>query len=172
MDDMSQSPQPSSQQSESSRSGLSREVPNTVVAGINGPPEPFVVPTLFFHGTRADLGHGELLEPGRRSNFGSGRDANHVYVTSTLDAAIWGAELSAGDAPGRIYIVEPTGPIENDPNLTDTRYPGNPTKSYRSKHPVRVIGEIWQWHGHDDETLNAMRENIARLAAQGVEADD
>lgn len=133
---------------------------------------PFEVPTIYFHGTRAALGAGDLIGPGFRSNFGSGREANHVYFTATLDAAVWGAELAAGDGPGRIYLVEPTGPFEDDPNLTDKKFPGNPTKSYRSKDPVRVIGELWEWVGHPPEVLQAMKDNVAKLASEGVEADD
>jgi rifampin ADP-ribosylating transferase len=135
-------------------------------------PSPFVVPTFYLHGTRAQLQAGDLIEPGNRSNFGSGRNANHVYVTETLDAAVWGAELAAGDGPPRIYFVAPTGAIEDDPNLTDKKFPGNPTKSYRSREPMRVIGELWEWQGHAPEVLQAMKDNVARLAAQGVEADD
>jgi hypothetical protein len=133
---------------------------------------PFEVPTLYFHGTRAQLQAGHLIGPGFRSNFGSGRQANHVYFTATLDAAVWGAELAAGDGPGRIYIVEPTGEFEDDPNLTDKKFPGNPTKSFRSTSPVRVIGELWEWQGHPAEVLQAMKDNVAALAAEGVEADD
>jgi hypothetical protein len=97
-----------------------------------------------YHGTRADLKPGDLIEPGHTSNFGKElRTANHVYLTRTLDAATWGAELAVGEGPGRIYIVEATGPIEDDPNLTNKKFRGNPTKSYRSRrNPLRVTGEI------------------------------
>ncbi len=88
---------------------------------------------------------------------------NHVYVTATLDAATWGAELAAGDGPGRIYIVEPTGDLEDDPNVTDKKFPGNPTRSYRTRDPVRIVGEIVDWVGHPPEQLNAMRERIDEL---------
>lgn len=91
----------------------------------------------FYHGTKADLKLGELIEIGHESNYGKGKKAAYVYLTATLDAAIWGAELAIGEGSGRIYIVEPTGPIEDDPNLTDKKYPGNPTKSYRSQEPLR-----------------------------------
>lgn len=124
----------------------------------------------FFHGTRADLKPGDLLEPGRSSNFGERKTANFVYLTATLDAAVWGAELAVGDGPGRIYRVEPTGPFENDPNLTDTKFPGNPTRSYRTRHPLRVIGEVADWAGHPPEVLQAMLDRVAELKAQGVEA--
>src|SRR4051794_28585294 len=96
-------------------------------------------PGPFYHGTKAELRPGTLLQPGYRSNFGQRRKANYVYLTATLDAAIWGAELSVGEGPGRIYRVVPTGPIEDDPNLTDKKFPGNPTRSYRTRQPLRVV---------------------------------
>lgn len=98
------------------------------------------VPQRFYHGTRADLKPGDLIEAGCNSNYGRRKKGSWVYLTATLDAAIWGAELAAGDGRGRIYIVEPTGPIVDDPNLTDKRFPGNPTRSYRSREPLRVTG--------------------------------
>lgn len=124
----------------------------------------------FFHGTKADLGAGDLLQPGRSSNFGERRTANFVYLTATMDAAVWGAELAVGDGPGRIYRVEPTGPLENDPNLTDTKFPGNPTRSYRTREPVRVVEEVVDWEGHPPEVLQAMRDHVERLKQAGVEA--
>jgi rifampin ADP-ribosylating transferase len=138
---------------------------------MNSEPTPSAVqdPGPFFHGTQADLKAGDVLEPGYRSNFGAGRTANYVYLTATLDAAAWGAELAVGEAPGRIYRVEPTGPIEDDPNLTDKKFPGNPTKSYRTKDPLRVTGEVLDWKGHAPEQLEAMKQNLARLAELGVE---
>jgi Rifampin ADP-ribosyl transferase len=105
----------------------------------------------FYHGTKAGLSPGNLIEPGFNSNFGKRKKAVYVYLTATLDAATWGAELALGDGPGRIYIVEPTGPIEDDPNLTDKKFPGNPTKSYRSRHSLRVTGEVMDWQGHPPE---------------------
>ena len=126
----------------------------------------------YFHGTRADLKPGDLIRPGRTSNFGTRRKANFVYLTATLDAATWGAELALGEGPGRIYVVEPTGPIEDDPNLTDKKFPGNPTKSYRTRQPLRVTGEVMGWQGHSPETLQAMKDNLERLKADGVEAID
>jgi len=89
-----------------------------------------------------------------------------------LDAATWGAELAAGEAPGRIYIVEPTGPVEDDPNLTNTRFRGNPTKSFRSRAPLRVVGEVTDWQGHAPELVKAMKDNLARLNQLGVEPND
>ena len=117
-----------------------------------------------YHGTRADLRPGDLIEPGYASNYGKNKKATYVYLTGTLDAAAWGAELASGDLPGRI-IVEPTGPIMDDPNLTDKKYPGNPTKSYRSREPLRVVAEVTDWHGHSPEAVRAMKDNIERLQA-------
>jgi Rifampin ADP-ribosyl transferase len=131
-----------------------------------------MIPQQFYHGTRADLKPGDLIEPGYNSNYGKRKKAGYVYLTGTLDAATWGAELALGEGPGRIYIVEPTGPIMDDPNLTDKKYPGNPTKSYRSREPLRVIGEITDWQGHSPEALKAMKDNIERLRRLGVEAID
>ena len=127
-------------------------------------------PGPFYHGTKADLQPGDLLQAGYRSNFGEGRKANFVYLTATLDAATWGAELSAGDGPGRIYEVAPTGPIEDDPNLTDKRFPGNPTQSYRTREPLRVVREVVDWQAHDPGVLQAMRDHLAELDRQRVEA--
>jgi rifampin ADP-ribosylating transferase len=124
----------------------------------------------FYHGTKADLAKGDLLGPGFTSNFGKRKEAAFVYLTATLDAATWGAELALGEGPGRIYIVEPTGPIEDDPNLTDQKFPGNPTKSYRTRDPLRVIGEVADWQGHSAEQLQAMRDGLAKLKRQGIEA--
>ncbi len=124
----------------------------------------------YYHGTRADLKSGDLIEPGHRPNYGDqDRTTAYVYFTRTLDAATWGAELAAGDDPGRIYIVEPTGPFEDDPNLTDKRFRGNPTKSFRSRAPLRVTGEITDWQGHPTESLKAMKDGLERLAKHGVE---
>ncbi len=125
-----------------------------------------------YHGTQADLKPGDLIEPGYTSNYGKRKKANYVYLTGTLDAAAWGAELALGEGPGRIYIVEPTGPIMDDPNLTDKKYPGNPTKSYRSREPLRVVSEVTDWQGHSPEALKAMKDNIERLRQLGVEAID
>jgi hypothetical protein len=124
----------------------------------------------FFHGTKADLRAGDTIEPGYRSNFGERRTANYVYLTATLDAATWGAELATGDGPGRIYRVEPTGPIENDPNLTDQRFPGNPTRSYRTQQPLRVVDEVTDWEPHPPEVLQAMLDHLEELERQGIEA--
>lgn len=124
----------------------------------------------FYHGTKANLKQGDLIEPGFHSNYGKRKKASYVYLTATLDAAIWGAELALGDGPGKIYEVEPTGPIEDDPNLTDKKFPGNPTKSYRSGHPLRVVGEVTDWKGHPAEQLQAMKDHLEKLKQQGIEA--
>ena len=126
-----------------------------------------------YHGTRADLRPGDLIEPGHAANFGAtARAANFVYFARTLDAATWGAELAAGEGPGRIYLVEPTGEVEDDPNLTNTKFRGNPTKSFRSRAPLRVTGELTHWTGHRPEAIRAMKEGLARLEREGVEPND
>ncbi|MFG6446397.1 NAD(+)--rifampin ADP-ribosyltransferase [Microbacterium sp. P07] len=137
-------------------------------------PEPFVEhPSgAYLHGTRADLAVGDLLVAGHRSNYGGGRTANHIYITTTLDAAAWGAELATGDGRERIYIVEPTGVIEDDPNVTDKKFPGNPTRSFRTAEPVRVIGELDDWVGHSPEQQRAMRDGLADLERRGAAVID
>jgi len=134
----------------------------------NGP-RPFEVHEsgALFHGTKADLSVGDLLVPGYRSNYGGGRTANHIYLTGTLDAATWGAELAVGDGRGRIYLVEPTGELEDDPNVTDKKFPGNPTRSYRTREPVKIVGELADWVGHSPEQLQAMRDGLADLERRG-----
>jgi len=124
----------------------------------------------FYHGTKADLKPGDLIEPGFNSNYGKMKKASYIYLTATLDAATWGAELALGEGPGRIYMVEPTGEIEDDPNLTDKKFPGNPTKSYRSRDPLRVIGEVTDWQGHSPEQLKAMKDHLEHLKQLGIEA--
>ncbi|WP_052050030.1 NAD(+)--rifampin ADP-ribosyltransferase [Leptolyngbya sp. KIOST-1] len=114
------------------------------------------------------LSPGDELFPGYGSNFEDGRVSNNIYFTVTLDAAIWGAELAKGKEPGRIYVVEPTGPFEDDPNLTNKRFPGNPTKSYRSRVPLRVVSEVKDWAGHPPDVLQAMRDHLAELERQGL----
>ena len=109
---------------------------------------------------------------GHPSNYGQRKTASYVYMAGTLNAAIWGAELANGEGPERIYVVEATGPIEDDPNLTDKKFPGNPTLSYRSKEPVRVIGEVVHWTGHTAEELGKMKEGLEKLKQQGIEAID
>ena len=126
----------------------------------------------YYHGTKADLHIGDLIIPGFNSNFGKQNKASFVYLTATMDAATWGAELALGEGKGRIYIVEPTGPIEDDPNLTDKKFPGNPTRSYRSRSPLRVIGEITNWQVHEEEQLKKMRDRLQQLKELGIEAID
>ena len=126
--------------------------------------------TAFYHGTKANLEQGDLIVPGFKSNYGKQRKAKYVYLTATLDAAIWGAELAVGEGPGRIYIVEPCGAIEDDPNLTDKKFPGNPTKSYRTKEALKVVGEVTQWEGHSSEQLQAMKDRLKELKRLGIEA--
>src|SRR5689334_1788534 len=113
----------------------------------------------YYHGTKAELKAGDLIAPGYTSNYGSRKQAKFVYLSATLEAAIWGAELAVGEGRGKIYIVEPTGPIEDDPNLTNKRFPGNPTQSYRSRDAFRVLGEVSEWEGHSAERLKEMREH-------------
>jgi Rifampin ADP-ribosyl transferase len=123
----------------------------------------------FFHGTKANLKPGDLIKPGHNPNYGKRLTAAYVYLSGTLNAAIWGAELALGEGPGRIYVVEATGTIEDDPNLTDKKYPGNPTLSYRSKDPLRVIGEVVDWQGHSADELNNMKAHVERSRQRGVE---
>jgi rifampin ADP-ribosylating transferase len=122
---------------------------------------------IFYHGTKADLRSGDLIAPGYASNFVD-RELKHVYFSATLEAATWGAELAKGEGRGRIYIVEPTGAFEDDPNLTDKKFPGNMTASYRSREPLRVVGEVYDWVGHTPEQLQTMRGGLKRLKKQGA----
>jgi len=126
--------------------------------------------TIYYHGTKADLNIGDLIEVGFTSNYGTKRKSKYIYLTETLDAATWGAELAFGDGKERIYIVEPTGYIEDDPNVTDKKFPGNPTKSYRSKHPFKVVGEVTNWQSHSPEQLETMRNHLKKLKEMGIEA--
>ncbi|HET9640536.1 MAG TPA: NAD(+)--rifampin ADP-ribosyltransferase [Allosphingosinicella sp.] len=123
-------------------------------------------PPTFYHGTRADLTPGDLLAPGFGSNYGEGR-LSWIYFSATLDAAIWGCELAKGDGRERIYVVEPTGDYHDDPNLTDKKFPGNPTRSYRSRQPLRIVGEVAEWEPHSPERLKEMKDFLARLEAEG-----
>lgn len=137
---------------------------------MSNPPKPFEVHEsgAYLHGTKADLTVGDLLVPGRPSNFEDGRISNHVYVTQTLDAATWGAELAPGEGRGRIYLVEPLGAVEDDPNVTDKKFPGNPTRSYRTREPVRIVGEIIDWVGHPPEQIQAMLDGLEDLRRRGL----
>ena len=137
-------------------------------------PTPKVVddPGPFFHGTKADLRPGDLLTPGWRSNYGSRRMANHIYVTASRDGAPLAAALASGEGPGRVYRVEPLGTIEDDPNVTDKRFPGNPTRSYRTTEPVRVVEEIFDWQAAPPQLIQRIRESMVELAELGIEAMD
>lgn len=126
----------------------------------------------FFHGTRADLKPGDLIVVGYQSNFTEATPLSWVYLAGTLDAAIWGAELAVNGGRERIYVVEPTGPIVDDPNLTDKKFPGNPTLSYRSRDPLRVIAEVTKWEGHPPEQLQQMKDGLARLRSEGADIID
>ena len=126
----------------------------------------------YFHGTKATLAVGDAVVPGHRSNY-QDRILRHVYFSALVETAAWGAELATaltgGTERGHIYVVEPLGPFEDDPNVTDKRFPGNPTQSYRTTHPLRVVGEVEDWEGHDPDVLQGMLDNLARLRAQGLD---
>jgi len=124
----------------------------------------------FYHGTKAALHVGGFLKAGRQSNYSEQLQSSYVYFTATLDAAMWGAELASGEGAGRIYRVEPTGFFEDDPNLTDKKFPGNPTRSYRTKEPLLILEEVSDWEGHTDEALQKMRESLAELKRLGLDA--
>ena len=114
----------------------------------------------FYHGTRAELKPGDLMQPGFASNY-TDRKSPWIYFSETLHAATWAAELAKGEGPGRIYLVDPTGTFVDDPNLTDKKFPGNPTKSYRSREPLRVVDEFLDWQGHSPAEIQAMKDGIA-----------
>jgi len=128
----------------------------------------------YHHGTCADVQQGDRTEPGYASNVGSRRKADHASLTATVDGTVWGAELALGEGPGRIYVVEPTGPIGDDPNLTDKKVPGNPTRSHRPRDPlvVVVVGVLAPWEGHAPDVLQAMKDNVTRARESGMEAID
>lgn len=127
----------------------------------------------FFHGTPFTFAIGDLLVPGRPSNYQDGRIANHVYFASLLEPAVWAAELGVAlrgvEAPGRIYVVEPVGPFEDDPNVTDKRFPGNVTRSFRTRDALRIVDEVRGWEPHPPEVLQGMLDNLARLREQGLD---
>jgi rifampin ADP-ribosylating transferase len=135
------------------------------MAPVNEPGQP-----QYYHGTKADLKTGDLIQIGFSSNYGKRNKAQYIYFSATLEAATWGAELAVGEGRERIYIVAPTGDFEDDPNLTDKKYPGNPTRSYRTKHPLRIVGEVSEWRGHSPEQLKTMHDHLQRLKEQGIEA--
>jgi rifampin ADP-ribosylating transferase len=122
----------------------------------------------YFHGTKADLKLGDFIKVGNNSNFGQRKNAKYIFLSATLDAAIWGAELAVGEERERIYLVEPTGPFEDDPDLTDKKFPGNPTKSYRSTQPFKIVGEVANWQGHSPEQVKTMKDALEKLNQQGI----
>ena len=132
----------------------------------------YLAQALFFHGTKADLEIGDFIITGKKKNYQDSRKSEYVYFAGTLDAAIWGAELAEGDGRERIYVVEPTGDFEDDPNVTDKKFLGNPTKSYRSKQPLKIVAEVIKWEGHSPEVLNNMLENLKKLSDMGIKAID
>src|SRR5687767_6086172 len=136
------------------------------IAATGSKASPFV--QTYFHGTKADLKIGDLIEAGYSSNYGQRKNSKFIFLSATLDAAIWGAELSLGESRERIYLVEPTGEIEDDPDLTDKKFPGNPTKSYRSTEPFKVVGEVSVWQGHQAEQVKTMKVALAKLKEQGI----
>lgn len=126
----------------------------------------------FYHGTRADLSVGDLLAAGWTSNYATEKPLSWIYFSAALESAVWGCELAVGpkgneSARERIYIVQPTGDWFDDPNLTDKKFPGNPTRSYRSRAPLRIVGEVESWTPHAPDVLAAMKANLARLQAEG-----
>ena len=126
-------------------------------------------PGPFFHGTKAELQVGDLLKSGHGSKFQK-KKSNYIYFSASLEAAKWGAELALPRCDGskeRIYVVEPTGEFENDPNLTDKRFPGNPTRSYRSKSPLRIVAELSSWERHSEEQISTMLASLAKLREEG-----
>lgn len=134
-------------------------------------PVPFEVykSGVYLHGTKAGLAAGKMLVSGRESNFEERRVMNYVYFTATLDAATWGAELASGEGRGRIYVVEPMGEFEDDPNVTNKKFPGNPTQSFRSREPLRVVGELVDWVGHSPEKLQVMRGAVQRKGTSQID---
>ncbi len=122
-------------------------------------------PGPFFHGTKADLRVGDLLTAGYRSNYRPEVTMNHIYFTARREGAGLAAELAAGDGAPRVYVVEPTGAFEDDPNVTDKKFPGNPTRSYRSTDPLRIVDEVIDWPRLTPEELQTWRDRIAAIRA-------
>ncbi len=127
----------------------------------------------FYHGTKSDLAIGTELVPGYGSNFQQGRVSNNIYFSAIVETAAWGAELATAlaglDERGHIYVVEPLGPFEDDPNVTDKRFPGNPTQSYRTPDGLRIVAELQDWEGHSPEVLRTMLDHLAQLREQGLD---
>jgi rifampin ADP-ribosylating transferase len=127
----------------------------------------------FYHGTKSALAVGAELVAGRGSNYQGGRVSNNIYFSALVETAAWGAELAtalagSGDR-GHIYVVEPLGPFEDDPNVTNKRFPGNPTQSYRTRNSLRIVAELVDWQGHDPEVLKGMLDHLAQLREQGLD---
>lgn len=126
----------------------------------------------FYHGTKVHMAIGALLFPGYPSNYEEGRVSNNIYFSANLEPAIWGAEiamsLAGHEGRGHIYIVEPTGTFEDDPNLTNKRFPGNPTKSYRTRDPLKIVGILEDWQGHSEEQLREMLDTLRDLQRRGL----
>lgn len=120
----------------------------------------------FFHGTKAELRVGDLLTAGFRSNYRPEIVMKHIYFTALRDGAGLAAELAAGDGAPRVYAVEPTGRFENDPNVTDKKFPGNPTRSYRSTEPLRIVGEVTDWTRLTPDALQTWRARLAEIHAE------
>ncbi len=142
---------------------------------LRDPPRPPRIvddPGPFFHGTRAAVQPGDLLSPGHRSNYGSGRALRHIYFTASAQGAPLAAELARGEGPPRVYRVEPLGTLEDDPNVTDKRFPGNPTRSYRTTEPLRVVEEVHGWEPPPAELVARLRASLGELAELGIEAID
>ena len=131
-----------------------------------------LVPGPFYHGTKVDLAMGDLLSPGYPTNYEEGRVLAHIDFSALLEPAIWGAELAmafaSSEGRGRIYIVEPTGSFEDDPNLTNKRFPGNPTKSYRTRESLRIVGSVENWQGHTEEAILGMVNSLRELKRRGL----
>lgn len=128
---------------------------------------------LFFHGTGATFEIGDRIAAGQPSNYHEGRVSRHVYFSSLLEPAVWAAELAIAlvgtDERGRVYVVEPTGPFEDDPNLTNRKFPGNVTRSYRTRNPMRIVDEVSAWPAHTPEQLQDRLDGLARLRSQGLD---
>ena len=126
----------------------------------------------FYHGTKANLVMGDLLVAGHSSNFEEGRASNHIYFSSRLESAIWGAELAMSlsglEGRGHIYVVEPSGPFEDDPNVTNQKFPANPTRSFRTREPLRIVGIVEDWHAHSAEVLQGMLDSLQSLKRRGL----
>jgi Rifampin ADP-ribosyl transferase len=130
------------------------------------------IPGPFYHGTQADLAPGDLIAPGYPSPYGSGKAGRWVYMSRLIETAVLAAEIAAGDGRARVYLVASMGPFEDDPNVTDKKFPGNPTQSYRSQSPLRVVEEVTGWPPTPPERLNALRAFVERARKEGIEGID